>query len=327
LTSKYRNYVGWAIKLIIIILTTVFLYTKLTDNKNLSNFLLTMRQLDHYTVLLTLIMVTALMVTNWVSEAYKWMIMINNVEQISLWKSFHTIICGLTVGILTPNRIGEYSTRIMFLSPRKRLVGVIIIGVGAFAQLIAVTVMAGIAIPLFIYYYKPEYISWNYIIISTSIIYCTLLISAYFNIKHVDLLINKIRFLKKYRRLFTVLSTYKRAFLLRILCICFGRLFILITQYYLLINLLIPAITFPQVALMIAVMISFQTIIPTIDILDVGVRGATAVYLFGFITFNDVAIVASTTAIWFINLIVPAIVGAIMIARLPQDDKANWLKV
>ncbi|WP_460693468.1 hypothetical protein [Mucilaginibacter puniceus] len=327
MTSKYRNYLGWAIKLIIIILTAIFLYTKLSDNKNLGNFLLTIRQLNQSTVILTIILLTALMATNWVSEAYKWMIMICYVEPISLWNSFHTIICGLTVGILTPNRIGEYSTRIMFLSPRKRLIGVIIIGVGAFAQLIAVTLMAGIAIPIFIYYYKPEYITWNYIIISTSIIYCTILISAYFNIKYVDLLINKIHFLKKYRRLFTVLSTYKKTFLLRILCICFGRLFILIIQYYLLIHLLISSITFSQVMLMIAVMIAFQTVIPTIDILDVGVRGATAAYLFGFITDNDVAIVASTTAIWFINLIVPAIIGLVMIARLPQDNKANWLKV
>jgi hypothetical protein len=78
---------------------------------------------------------------------------------------------------------------------------------------------------------------------------------------------------------------------------------------------------------MIAVMISFQTVLPTIDILDVGVRGATAVYLFGFITDRDVAIIASTTAIWFVNLIVPAIAGLIMIAKLPQDHKANWLKI
>jgi len=187
--------------------------------------------------------------------------------------------------------------------------------------------MASIAIPVFIYNYKPEYITWIYTIIFISTIYCVLLISAYFNIKSLDKIIHKIRFLKRYRRFFIILSTFKRLFLLRVIGICFCRLFILIIQYYLLIHLLIPVISLPQVALMIVMMISIQTVIPTIDILDIGIRGATAVYLFGFITHQDVAIVASTAAIWFINLITPAIIGLLMIVRLPQDRTANWLKI
>lgn len=327
MTSKYKNYLGWSIKLVITILTAVFLYSKLSDNQNLNNFLDTIRPLDHSAVAGVLSVVVVLMIGNWLSEAYKWKIMIFHVEPISFRRSVQTILCGLPIGILSPNRIGEYSTRVIFLSPRKRLAAVVVIGVGACAQLTALTVLASIAIPVFLHNYRQEYSTWNYTIIFFSTTYCILLISAYFNMKHFVKLINKARFLKRYRRFFAVLSTYDNMFLLRVLCICFCRLFILITQYYLIINLLIPAISFGQVAVMIVMMLSIHTVIPTIDIIDIGVRGTTAVFLFGFITDQDVAIVASTAVIWFINLITPAIIGLVLIIRLPQDQSANWLKV
>ena len=71
-----------------------------------------------------------------------------------------------------------------------------------------------------------------------------------------------------------------------------------------------------QVAMMVILLVTVQTITPTIDILDIGVRGITAVYFFHFVTNQDIAIMAITALIWLINLIIPAIIGLFFIIRL-----------
>ena len=99
MTSKYRYYLGWFIKLGIVILTAAFLYSKLNDNKSINDFQHTIRQFDHFTVAVILFGVAMLMAANWLSEAYKWKIMISYVEPISFWRAVQAVICGLSIGI------------------------------------------------------------------------------------------------------------------------------------------------------------------------------------------------------------------------------------
>jgi hypothetical protein len=42
----------------------------------------------------------------------------------------------------------------------------------------------------------------------------------------------------------------------------------------------------------------------------------TATYFFGFITHQDVAIMAATACIWQVNLIIPAILGSLFVLKL-----------
>ena len=55
---------------------------------------------------------------------------------------------------------------------------------------------------------------------------------------------------------------------------------------------------------------------PSLDLQDVGVRSMTATYFFSFITTQEVAIMAVTACIWFVNLIIPAILGAGFVLKL-----------
>lgn len=325
--QKYKNYLGWTIKIGIALLSIYFLYSKLNNDQSLRELHDIVSKLNATPVTFVFTILTALMALNWLSEAYKWQMMIARIQPISYWSAVETILCGISLGTITPGRVGDLATRIMMLPPYKRVLGVIILSMGAFAQIVMYNVLASIAIPLFIYIYMPEHITWVYIMMFVSPAYSTLLLMLYFNIGSFNKLIDKISFLRRYKRFFSVLSRYDRPFLTRILLISLFRFFILVVQYYLLIHLLIPSITFPQVTLMITLLFTIQSIIPTIDILNIGLRGITAVYLFGFITDQHTAIVIVTTIIWLINLIIPSIIGLFLIIRLPQNHSANWLKI
>ncbi|MEJ5995900.1 lysylphosphatidylglycerol synthase domain-containing protein [Pedobacter sp. Du54] len=325
--QKYKNYLGWAIKVGIAVSMILFLYFKLNNNKSIRELHQIAIKLDMGSVTFVLMGVVALMILNWLSEAYKWKILIKKIQPISYWTSVYTIICGISLGTITPGRIGDYGIRMMLLPPYKRVFGTIMLGMGVFAQIIMFNILASIAIPVFTYLYKPEYIDFVYVMLFASPAYITLLLVLYLNVGSLDKLIQKIGFLRRYRRFFIILSSYNRTYLLKIIGICFFRFFILVIQFSLLIHLLIPAITFAQVALMITLFYAIQSIIPTIDILNVGLRGITAIYLFGFITDQHTAIAVITTAIWLINLILPSLIGLVLIIRLPQNRNANWLKV
>jgi uncharacterized membrane protein YbhN (UPF0104 family) len=242
--------------------------------------------------------------------------MVFKVEPISYWTAVQSVFCGLTLGIITPNRIGDYGSRMFFLRPRKRIYGLIAMGIGAYAQFVLTNILAFLAVMAFIIKFKPVNLWVLFTIAILFITYCTLLLLLYFNMTVINRPLKKIKFLKRHYHFFSILSTYKKSFLINILGICFLRISILIVQYYLIIHLLIPAITFPQVAMMVILLITVQTVTPTIDIIDIGVRGITAVYFFSFVTHQDIAIMATTGLIWLINLIIPAIIGVFFIINL-----------
>jgi hypothetical protein len=54
-------------------------------------------------------------------------------------------------------------------------------------------------------------------------------------------------------------------------------------------------------------------ILPTIPVADLGMRGEAGLQLFGILTTNATGIVATTSGIWLINLILPAVAGSLFI--------------
>ncbi|MAJ89900.1 MAG: hypothetical protein CMD08_01295, partial [Flavobacteriales bacterium] len=58
------------------------------------------------------------------------------------------------------------------------------------------------------------------------------------------------------------------------------------------------------------------SIIPTIAITEIGVRGSVALFFFGLVSNNVVGILSATFVMWIINLVFPALIGMIFIFSL-----------
>jgi hypothetical protein len=69
------------------------------------------------------------------------------------------------------------------------------------------------------------------------------------------------------------------------------------------------------------VFIFIQSALPSLDLLDIGVRSFTAAHLFLYITNQQIAIIAAVSAIWLINLIIPAILGSVFVLKLKFFDR------
>ncbi|MBC7913406.1 MAG: flippase-like domain-containing protein [Pyrinomonadaceae bacterium] len=316
MTNKSKKVFNLVIKLCILLLAAVFISKKLNNNSDLRNFEEILKNLPGKKVFFILGLVVVLMFVNWFLEAAKWKFLVKPIQPISSWKAIESVFCGLTLAILTPNRIGEYGGRVFFLSPRKRVFGAIAMGVGAIGQMVITNILGAVSILWFIYQYVTINMWVYYGISILAVVYCLFFLLLYFNISFLLTFLSRISFLKNFRKFFKVLARYHSRELYTVFVYSMLRFIVFTSQYCLIISLLIPDIPFLAMIMMICIVLFIQSALPSLDLLDVGVRTMTATYFFSFITNEDVAIMASTASIWLVNLIIPAILGAAFVFKL-----------
>ena len=304
------------IKVSILVLAAGFIYYKLSDNKNLENFEALISNLSRQKVYSILASVFLLMFANWFLESLKWRFLISPVQRLSIWKAIESVFCGLTLAVFTPNRIGEYGGRVFFLAPRKRILGLVAMGVGAVGQMVVTNILGAIAILWFIHTYVEMDFWLFYGICVLALVYCLFFLLLFFNISSLLAILNSIRLLKRLRRFFRILARYHLKELIIVFAYSLLRFIAFTSQYCLVITLLIPDIPLFQMVMMIFILFFIQSALPSLDLLDVGVRAMTATYFFSFITTNEVAIMAATASVWFVNLIIPAILGSVFVFKL-----------
>jgi len=239
----------------------------------------------------------------------------------SVWKAIESVFCGLTWAVFTPNRIGEYGGRVMFLPNRKRIHGVFAMAVGSFGQNVITNVLGAGAFVWFLF----RFLSLNNLLMMTitvsALVFMSFMLVCYFNISWMVSLLNSIKFLKKYHRFFDIMGKYQTPELVKIMGFCLARFLVFTFQYYLIIHLLVPDIPLFEMSLIMFVFFFIQSAIPSLDLVDIGVRSITADKLFGYVTNEHIAIIVAISFIYIINLIIPAFLGSVFVLKLKFFDR------
>lgn len=320
--ARTKKLLSYLLKLGILVLAAWFIYHRLLKNgKNLHEFYALAAHISNTRVIVIMSLVVLLMVVNWVLEAFKWQHLTRILAPISIWQAIEAVFCGLNWAVFTPNRIGEYGGRVMFLPIRKRIHGVFAMAVGSFGQNVITNVLGAGAFIWFLYSFI-HLNEWLKLGISVLLVaFMVLMLVFYFHIKWMVSLLNKIKLLKKFHRFFDIMGKYKPLELLDIMWFCLARFFVFTFQYYLIIHLLIPQLPIWEITLLMFVFFFIQSAIPSLDVLDIGVRGLTAGILFKFVTDQSVAVGVAVSLIYIINLIIPAILGSVFIFKLKFFDR------
>jgi hypothetical protein len=71
-----------------------------------------------------------------------------------------------------------------------------------------------------------------------------------------------------------------------------------------------------QIICLVCVQLLVMTIVPSIALAELGVRGKVSIALFSLLTNNTLGVIATAASIWLINLIVPALAGSLLILGL-----------
>lgn len=259
-------------------------------------------------------MVFLMMFLNWHLEACKWKFLCSRFHSVGIRQSIISVYCGLSWAVFTPNRIGEYGGRVMFLPVNRRITGVAAMAVGAFAQLVITNVLGSFSLIWFTAQHMSH--SMWFLVCLGAIAYAFIFILLYFNIGILYKWLIRVRFLKKFKRFFRFLLLYNRQDLNKIFLISFARYLVFTAQYCVLMQVFIPELPFMPMLITIPILFFIQSALPSLDLFDVGVRSLTAGFLFGFLTDQSIAVMAVAACVWFVNLIVPAIIGSLFVFRI-----------
>jgi hypothetical protein len=272
--------------------------------------------------------VALMVLLNWGIEARKWQLLMRPLEKISLARSFKAILAGLALALNTPNRIGEYGGRILYVHEGHRIQAVSLTIAGSFSQLI-ITLLCGLGGLIFLLNVDApataataigSYSFWIkmmvYIVAGISIA-CLLL---YFRLGLLFKWLEKLPFFSKGVRHLLVMNRLDNIVLRKVLGLSFLRYLVFAGQYILMMQLMQIAIPAWQAFWLISVLFLVMAVIPTIALADLGIRGQASLELFGLFSTDKLGIIAASAGVWCINLVLPALIGSILIAGIKIFD-------
>lgn len=293
----------------------LFIYFQLDKGKfYLHTSFMQMKQSINEHRLLT-VFVFLLMGLNWFLEAIKWKLLMKEIEAFSWLRSFRSIFAGLSIAMITPNRLGEFGGRILFLKEKNRAKGSVIFFIGSFAQLL-ITILAGL---LAFLYFNMRILPGNffstYILCISEGILLLLLCYLFFNLNLLSSYLSKFKRLNKFREFTELFSQYHYRQLVPIFLLSLFRFLVFTSQYFLLLTIFVGDIPIIKTTSLIALIFFAQSFIPSFLLSDVGIRGATGTFFLSYVSSNTPAILVSAFSLWLINIILPALIGLIFILR------------
>ncbi|MFV0607431.1 MAG: lysylphosphatidylglycerol synthase domain-containing protein [Niabella sp.] len=293
------------------------IYTQIKNQPDLPESWQHIKEAFSSSEILYLLAALLLVPANWGLEAYKWMLAVRKIQPITYAKAFKAVLSGVSFSVSTPNRVGEYFGRVLYVNEGNRIKTISLTIVGSISQLIT-TVFMGLLALLFLQnkIIASEILSavWVKTILYGTGIGFVILTLFYFRLSWIVKIIDKLPGFRKYSWVIEALEEFDATLLLRFLSISISRFCIFIIQYYLLFKLFHVDVGMVQVWQGISVMFLVMAIIPTIALFtDLGLRNELSIKLMGLFSTNHLGISLTSISIWLINLVIPALIGSLLI--------------
>jgi hypothetical protein len=270
------------------------------------------------------------MLLNWLIETKKWQLAIRRIQSISLGKAFKAILSGVSFSTTTPNRMGEYAGRVLFLDEGNRLKSISLTIVCSMSQLIITLLMGcfGLSVLMHKMTGTPALVSndnslWIKIFFYGSLIASLVMLVFYFRLSIFSRIAEKIPWLNKNLYLVKGLDDADTSLLLKLLLLSTIRFIIFCLQYYLLFRLFNVDVSWWNCFFVLCVVFLILAVVPTFAIADLGIRGEVTWRMMQLFTVNTLGVTLATSGIWFINLVLPAIAGSLLIASVKLFKKKN----
>ncbi len=270
-------------------------------------------------------LVILLVFANWGFEAKKWQVLLKTLQPFSFFRAYKSVLSGVTLSLNTPNRVGEYAGRILYVKEGNRIKGISLSIAGSISQLI-ITLIMGCGGLIYIIHSNngnpgkllvmglPAF--WLNTLLFLSSCATAIIILFYFRLSWLIKLIEKIPAAGKYVQYISVLDDFNAKLLLRLLYLSFLRYVVFVIQYILLLHVLQVPILWTNGFWIISILFLVLAIVPSFAIADLGIRGKFSLELIGIYSANTVGIIGTTFGIWFINLFIPALAGSLLILSI-----------
>ena len=277
-------------------------------------------------MLWNLVMVVLLMIVNWSIETVKWQLSVKQVQKVSFGRALQAVLSGVSFSVTTPNRIGEYLGRVLYMDEGNRLKTISLTIVSSISQLIITILMGGIGLIILRPVIEEQQIIsllWMKVILYGVWGVLLVLTLFYFRLSWIIKWVDRLPGSKRFAYLVKALEDFNATLLLKLLSLSLIRFIVFIVQYYLLFDLFDVDVSGWQAFWTVSVSFLVMAIIPTIAIAELAQRGKVTIAIVGLYSSNELGMTFATAGIWFINLILPAILGSLLIVRINKLLTSN----
>lgn len=316
LSYKAKQFFFVLIKLSIVVGAFYFIYQKLANNTDLSfnDFYQFLTKNDDF-LFKNVFFLLILTIFNWFFEILKWQKLVSSVIKISFKNALEQSLGALTASLFTPNRIGEYGAKVVYYTSSFRKKIVLLNLLGNMSQM-CITILFGV-IGLSLFITQNSINIDNLKLIQFFIILLLILGLASYGIKKSTITIKGVSIGKVFK--FIKSLTFKihlSTFLFSLL-----RYLIFSFQFYYLLIIFGIDMDYFQAMTVITSMYLLSSIIPSIFIFDVVVKGSIGVFLFSMIEVDELTILSIITLMWLLNFVLPSVFGSYYVLNfnLPED--------
>lgn len=265
----------------------------------------------------------ALMPVNWAIETLKWYKLVNKFQPLSFLKSYEAVLSGLSLAINTPNRIGEYGGRVLYLQPEFRLRGIALTVLCSVSQVLITLVLGFVSLNIL----QPQLEAVQYagtglstLLFKVSfwavLMMCVLTALFYFRMQWLVKLAKWIPFVQKKFSFAFVLEHLRGRMMGEILFYSFLRFLVFAVQYVLVWKALQVDISWWEGFWGITMVFLIMAIVPSFAIAEIGIRGKIALGIVGLFSTNTLGILAGTLTMWLLNLVLPALLGSLFLLTI-----------
>jgi hypothetical protein len=252
-----------------------------------------------------------LMGANWWLEVVKWKILANKLEPTSSSDALKGVLAGVTLNIITPNQLGEFIGKLLYLKSTPKLKGALSAIIGNTAQVI-MTLLFGLMglfyIMLNTHLLNMQQFIWLNIFLSVALI---VVVFIYFNINKIA----QFKWLSGVKKHLVVFTQYTSSELGVLLILSLIRYLVFALQYYLLTNVFFIDVSFAQAVACIFAAMCVQSFMPSFMLIELGMRGAAALWFFSLFTNQVVSILLTTYVLWIINVMLPGLIGLFFVLK------------
>ncbi len=315
LPYKTKQFFFVLIKLSIVVGAGYFIYQKLIKNPDLDfySFIQFTSKNDVFS-LKNIIFLLFLSFFNWFFEILKWQFLVAIVKKINFKNALEQSLGALTASLFTPNRIGEYGAKAIYYNTQHRKKILLINLLSNIMQMSITVVMGIIGFSIYINNYEVDI---NYYKIGRFMIIS--LVVGFFVVFGITQSRYKIKGFSLQRIKDFVVSFPKHKLVLGVL-LSLIRYMIFSFQFFVILQLFKVNISYLEAMPVITSMYLIASIIPSIFIFDVVIKGSVAVYLFSFLGINELIILSTITLMWLLNFVIPSIFGSFYVLNFKFSE-------
>lgn len=255
-------------------------------------------------------LVSLMSILNWMFEILKWQKLVQNIANITYKQAFIQSLSSHSLSLVSPFKTGDYVFKTFFYAPHYRIKLLILNGLGNFCQMIVTIIFGTIGILMLMFFFG------NITPFIPAKILLTLGLGAvflYFSIYY---------FQKngKFQNWKAKLSFISKKSMIEVSILSTLKYLIFSHQFYFLIDLLGVELPYLQTISVIFSVYLASSLLPIFTLFDFVIKGSIAVFLFSKYGVNETIVLATTTVMWFLNFIFPAIVGIFIMVLLKKNQ-------